>query len=350
MATVIKLKRGTTTPTTSNIVSGEIAVDTSAQKFYINDDNTIKTIGLGNPSVSDISDLTATAAELNILDGVTATAAELNLLDGVTGTLVTEAGTQTLTNKTLTTPKIASGGYIADANGNEQIVFTTTASAVNYFTVTNTATGANQINLLGAAGSDTNIGIGLSTKGTGNVQIGSGISAGANPSRKLQIQPDSASKSAIGIQAYGATSTEKAKMDFFASNGTALTSIGQGAATSELFRLDSVSGYIFATGSGSHAGGTERVRIDSSGNVGIGDSTPSYKLDVTGDINYTGTLYNNGVASGSPAQVLIKNSSGTTIKIRVGLNAGGTTTNIKNSAGTALKTAVGPFISGEATF
>ena len=33
---------------------------------------------------------------------ITSTGAELNLLDGVTGTLVTEAGTQTLTNKTLT--------------------------------------------------------------------------------------------------------------------------------------------------------------------------------------------------------------------------------------------------------
>lgn len=35
---------------------------------------------------SQISDVTATAAELNILDGVTSTAAELNLLDGVTAT------------------------------------------------------------------------------------------------------------------------------------------------------------------------------------------------------------------------------------------------------------------------
>jgi len=50
--------------------------------------------------------VTSTAAELNILDGVTSTATELNLLDGVTGTLVTEAGTQTLTNKTLTSPQV----------------------------------------------------------------------------------------------------------------------------------------------------------------------------------------------------------------------------------------------------
>jgi len=35
---------------------------------------------------SQISDLTATAAELNILDGVTSDAAELNILDGVTAT------------------------------------------------------------------------------------------------------------------------------------------------------------------------------------------------------------------------------------------------------------------------
>ena len=50
MATVIKLKRGTSTPTTSDIVSGEVAVDTSAKKFYINDSGTIKEIGGGTGS------------------------------------------------------------------------------------------------------------------------------------------------------------------------------------------------------------------------------------------------------------------------------------------------------------
>jgi hypothetical protein len=38
----------------------------------------------GAVSVSEISDLTATAAELNTLDGITATVAELNTLDGIT--------------------------------------------------------------------------------------------------------------------------------------------------------------------------------------------------------------------------------------------------------------------------
>lgn len=44
MAQTIKLKRGTTTPTTSNIANGEVAVDTSAQKLYINDGGVIKEI------------------------------------------------------------------------------------------------------------------------------------------------------------------------------------------------------------------------------------------------------------------------------------------------------------------
>ena len=37
-------------------------------------------------------------------------------------------------------------------------------------------------------------------------------------------------------------------------------------------------------------GNIERMRIDASGNVGIGGSTPDVALDVVGDINYTGTI------------------------------------------------------------
>ena len=49
---VIKLKRGTSTPTTSNIASGEVAVDTSAQKLFINDSGTIKELGTSGALLS----------------------------------------------------------------------------------------------------------------------------------------------------------------------------------------------------------------------------------------------------------------------------------------------------------
>ncbi|MCX6788854.1 MAG: hypothetical protein NTZ36_03185, partial [Candidatus Jorgensenbacteria bacterium] len=40
----------------------------------------------------------------------------------------------------------------------------------------------------------------------------------------------------------------------------------------------------------------EKMRITGLGNVGIATTTPAYKLSVAGDINFTGGLYQNGVA------------------------------------------------------
>jgi hypothetical protein len=55
----------------------------------------------------------------------------------------------------------------------------------------------------------------------------------------------------------------------------------------------------------------ERVRIDPSGNVGIGTTTPSYKLDIVGDINLTSSSFIRIAGNpGSPGQVLTRTSSG----------------------------------------
>ena len=59
--------------------------------------------------------------------------------------------------------------FIADENSNEQIIFQTTASAVNQFDITNAATGnAPEIS---ATGDDTNISLKLTPKGSGQVLL-----------------------------------------------------------------------------------------------------------------------------------------------------------------------------------
>ena len=75
-------------------------------------------------------------------------------------------GTETLTNKTLSSPKIDTGLF--DTNGNESILFTATSSALNEITVPNAAASGDPA--ISATGGDTNIDLNLVAKGTGVVQ------------------------------------------------------------------------------------------------------------------------------------------------------------------------------------
>jgi hypothetical protein len=86
-----------------------------------------------------------------------------------TAGFATLTGVETLTNKTLTAPKIANGGFVADANGNEQIKFTTTASAVNELTVINSAT--SNAPEISSTGGDTDIDLKITPKGSGKIVL-----------------------------------------------------------------------------------------------------------------------------------------------------------------------------------
>jgi len=82
--------------------------------------------------------------------------------------------------------------FIADENGNEQIIFQTTASAVNQFDITNAATG--NAPELSATGGDTNISLKITPKGSGqvlldgNVGIESGLIDLKNSGSRSQIK------------------------------------------------------------------------------------------------------------------------------------------------------------------
>lgn len=108
----------------------------------------------------------AGAAPATVTTGTNVVTALGVSLNNATGGLVTADGTVTLTNKTLTSPRI--GTAVLDTNGNEVFAITATVSAVNDFTIVNAATtNAPQIQ---ASGSDANISINLVPKGTGTLQ------------------------------------------------------------------------------------------------------------------------------------------------------------------------------------
>ena len=123
------------------------------------------------------SDQATGTAPLTVASTTVVTNLNADLLDGVQGAAYSQiSGTETLTNKTLTAPKIANNAFIEDANGAEQIIFGTTSSAVNEITITNGATG-NPAQI--AASGESNIGLKLSGKGTGGVILTNATANGA---------------------------------------------------------------------------------------------------------------------------------------------------------------------------
>jgi hypothetical protein len=107
-----------------------VTVPDSVEKSYIIKNNTTGTFTVEFK----------TASGTGVTFGTTDKSTKILFADGTnivdTGT-VSLTGVQTLTNKTLTAPIL---DEINDSNGNEEIIFTTTASAVNEITIANAAT------------------------------------------------------------------------------------------------------------------------------------------------------------------------------------------------------------------
>jgi hypothetical protein len=145
--------------------------------------NVLSAINTSNSGTSRPSGAVAGTIWLDTSGGVTAYL--LKFFDGTDditmGTINTTANTINFSDSALDvvtdlTPQL--GGQL-DVNGNaigdgtlELLKFVETASAVNELTITNNATGSNPI--LSATGDDTNIGIALTPKGTGEIVIGTG--------------------------------------------------------------------------------------------------------------------------------------------------------------------------------
>jgi len=130
--------------TGSLAASRNVTIPIDVQTFYIiknscDDDVVFKYVSGSGGSV------TFSAGDVKIVwaGGVADDATNPSIVDAGFGSGdVTLTGTQTLTNKTLTAAKIVSGGFIADAGGDENLVFTEVGTPVNELRITNAATGA----------------------------------------------------------------------------------------------------------------------------------------------------------------------------------------------------------------
>ena len=109
MAT-IKLKRGTSTPTTSDIVNGEVALDLSAKKLFVNDSGTIKEIG---------ANAALTASQLNDINVVAGQVAHGTDLGSITDSLSSASGA---TNITAVADDITNVNTVAGSIGNVNTV------------------------------------------------------------------------------------------------------------------------------------------------------------------------------------------------------------------------------------
>ena len=127
---------------------------------------------------------TSTAPTLKYYDGaddislatIDHVANTVNWLDStvsITGLSTTATGTVlTLTDSSINSTqdiRLPTAKAIADDSGNEYLKFAKTASAVNEITITNSATGNSPD--LSVTGGDTNIGLSITTKGTGLIKF-----------------------------------------------------------------------------------------------------------------------------------------------------------------------------------
>ena len=108
-----------------------------------------------------------------------------NIIDTGFGTGdVTLTGTQTLTNKTLTSPII--GTSILDTGSNELFKLTATSSAQNEFTVANGGSGVGPT-LSSSGSSDSNIDINITPAGTGVAAIGGSMNPSISSTGKSMV-------------------------------------------------------------------------------------------------------------------------------------------------------------------
>jgi hypothetical protein len=154
MATQLQIRRGTNSQVAAFTgAEGEIVVNTTNDSIVVSDGSTAGGFEMARADLNNVSDtslnaaltgntvsaltittltlgstaITATGAELNILDGVTATTAELNYVDGVTSAIQTQINTKApLASPTFTGTVTGVNATFTTADNSDNLTLTST--------------------------------------------------------------------------------------------------------------------------------------------------------------------------------------------------------------------------------
>jgi hypothetical protein len=269
MPTTIKLKNSvTTTNAPSSLVQGEVAINITDKKVWVGNAATTPVQLLGTGATGNFSALTCT----------TLTAS------GATTFTAGTASTSTTTGTAVITGGLGVSGRINAANF-DGIVGANTAAAGNFTTLGATGVATFSAGTVSAPAitttGDTNTGIffpaadtiafteggveSMRIDASGNVGIGAASPAAwTNP--KLYVKQTGATPY-TGVTVESSSNGNGIYVGHTGSVGTVGVSYGASGSFTPL---------TFDTS------GTERMRIDSSGNVGIGTSSPATKAEISG--------------------------------------------------------------------